>query len=241
MLQIRNRAVQVIPALIGVALLVSSCAVAAPVPITPPPPPPPPLPENHKPVINYMTSQQQVLPSSTSRITCVATDADDDTLTYAWSSDSGGTITGTGDTVTWNAPEVPGSYVINVSVTDGKGGEAKDLVTVAVATKPNRTPTATLIVGEKGAPEVTVTPTTGKITVKRWSTTEIECKAEDPDGDPLTYKWNASEGKVDGEGPKVQFIASHTGDIAITATVADTRGAQAKVSVYFHVPCCGAG
>lgn len=236
-----NRGKWAIPALIIVMLLVTSCTFVAPQPPAPPTPstpPPTPQPENRKPVINYMTSQQQVSPSASSRITCVASDADGDSLTYAWSTTSG-TLVGTGDTVTWNSPEAPGTYNIAVTVTDGKGGDVKDSVTIAVVSKPNRSPTATLIVKEKNEPPVTVTPATEPIRVKRWTTTEIECKAEDPDGDPLTYKWSATEGKIEGEGAKVQYIASTAGDFAVMVTVSDPKGAQAKTSVYFHVPCCG--
>jgi chitinase len=185
-----------------------------------------------------MTSEQQVLPSSSSRITCVATDADGDPLTYTWSADKG-TIVGTGDTVTWNAPEAPGTYSVTAAVTDDKGSEIKSSVTIAVTVKPNRTPTATLIVLEKNEPPVTVGPAAELIRVKRWSTVEIQCKAEDPDGDPLTYKWAATDGKIEGEGAKVLYIATTSGEFAVTVTVVDSRGAQVKTSAYFQVPCCG--
>lgn len=240
MVQITSRATWSIPALVITLLLLSSCTAVIPSSSAQTSPPPPAQPENHKPIINYITSQQQVSPLSSSRITCVATDADGDPLTYAWSA-SGGSIVGTGDTVTWNAPDAAGTFTITVIVTDGKGTEVKDSVTITVTAKPNRSPTATLIVKEKNVPPVTVTPTTEPIRVKRWSTVEIECKAEDPDGDPVTYKWAATDGKVEGEGPKVQYIATTTGDVAITVTVVDSRGAQTKTSAYLHIPCCGQG
>ncbi len=228
-----------VPALIIVLLLATGCTLVAPQPPAPTIiPPPAPETENRKPVINYMTSQQQVTSATSSRITCVASDADGDTLTYAWSAASG-TLVGTGDTVTWNSPAATGTYTITVTVTDSKGGQAKDAVTIAVVAKPNRTPTATLIVTKRNEPPVTVTTATELIRVKQWSTTLIECKAEDQDGDPLTYKWSATDGKVEGEGAKVQYIATATGDIAVMVTVSDPKGAQAKTSVYFHVPCCG--
>jgi hypothetical protein len=230
-----------IPLLAVVLLLVSSCSFIAP---TPPPAPKlpatPPAPENQAPVINYITAQQQVAPASSSRIACVATDADGDNLTYAWSVDRG-TITGNGDTITWLAPDTPGTYKISVTVTDNKGAQAKDSVTITAVLKPNHAPIATLIVREKGHPAITIPPETKPITVKRWSTTEIECQAEDPDGDPISFKWSATEGKIEGEGPKVQYIATTPGDFAITVTVIDSKGAQIKTSAYFHVPCCGAG
>jgi hypothetical protein len=58
-------------------------------------------------------------------ISCAASDADGDTLTYDWTA-TGGTITGQGSTITWMAPAAEGSYVITVSVSDDKGGTASD-------------------------------------------------------------------------------------------------------------------
>jgi hypothetical protein len=224
-----------------VLLLLNGCTFAVPASQTPPAlASPSPVPANQIPVINYVTSQQQVTPSSGSRITCVATDADGDTLTYAWSAENG-QITGTGDTITWTSPETAGSYNIRVSVTDGKGGEAKDSVTIAVTSKPNHAPIASLIVGQKNQPQINVVQQTPPVKVKRWSTTEIECKAEDPEGDVLTYKWGATGGKIEGEGPRVIYIATTAGDFGVTVIVTDSKGAQTKMAVFFHVPCCGQG
>jgi hypothetical protein len=218
----------------------SSCSFASPTPPLPTPTIPPPAAENQKPVINYITAQQQVSPSSSSRLTCVASDADSDLLIYAWSANSG-KIAGEGDTVTWIAPDAAGTYTIGVTVTDGKGGQARDSVNIVVNIKPNHAPLITLIVREKGLPPITVNQTTGPIKAKRWSTTEIECKAEDVDGDPVTFKWSATEGKIDGDGPIVQYIATTAGDFAVTVTAIDIKGAMTKATVYIHVPCCGQG
>jgi len=82
---------------------------------------------------------------------------------------------------------------------------------------------------------------TPPIKVKRWSTADIECKAEDPEGDPVTYKWGATGGKIEGEGPHVVYIATTSGDFGVTVTVTDSKGAQTKMAAFFHVPCCGQG
>jgi len=62
-------------------------------------------------------------------ISCAASDADGDTLSYDWMA-TGGTITGAGSTVTWMAPAAEGSYTITVTVSDGKGGTASESCTV---------------------------------------------------------------------------------------------------------------
>jgi hypothetical protein len=231
----------VIPFLIITVLVLGGCKMATPTPATPPATEaPPPAAENHKPVINYITAQQQVSPSSSTRITCVATDADGDSLIYAWSAKDG-KITGDGDTVTWIAPDAPGSYSVGVTVTDGKGGEARDSANIGVLIKPNHAPLVTVIVRQKGLPPITINQSTTPIKAKRWSTTEIECKSEDEDGDPISFRWSTSEGKIEGEGNIVQYIATTAGDYAVTVTAIDSKGAATKSTVYFHVPCCGQG
>jgi len=66
-----------------------------------------------------------------SNISCVATDPDGDTLSYAWDAQSG-TITGSGDTITWQAPGAAGTYTINVTVNDGTGRAADGSTVVSV-------------------------------------------------------------------------------------------------------------
>jgi len=240
MLALKSLAKLVTPLLVVAMLLCVSCSFVAPQPEPEPVPSTPVEPENHKPVINYVTAPKEGIPSESIRITCVATDADGDTLTYAWAADEG-MIVGTGDTITWNAPAVTGDYVVTAIVTDSKGAEARESVTISLMEKPNRVPIVKLIVKKSNGTEFVINEETGPITVKRWSSTEIECQAEDPDDDTLSYRWSATDGQIDGEGPFVKYIASTTGDFAVTATVLDSRGAETKTSVYFHVPCCGAG
>ncbi|MEJ2739669.1 MAG: PKD domain-containing protein [Dehalococcoidia bacterium] len=224
-------------ALILAILPVIGCNKEATPVIEPTPPPPPP---NEAPVIHYMSSEQQITPLGESMIRCVATDPDKDTLSFSWSA-SGGTITGEGEEITWTAPETTGDYIITATVTDGEGAETSQSVTISVTPAPNHAPVVTLIVTVHGKDPVTVTPATEPISMKKTATAEIECIAEDPDGDTLEYKWSATEGRINGEGPIVTYFASESGDHAITVTVIDSQGGQTKVSAYVHVPCCGAG
>ena len=55
-------------------------------------------------------------------LTCHATDEDGDILTYDWSAPDGGTITGSGEVVTWTAPDTPGTYKVACHVSDLYGG-----------------------------------------------------------------------------------------------------------------------
>lgn len=54
------------------------------------------------------------------KITCVAKDPEGRPLTYSWST-TGGSISGTGDVVTWTAPGYGGYSTIKVTVDDGQG------------------------------------------------------------------------------------------------------------------------
>jgi hypothetical protein len=90
---------------------------------------------NHRPVIISVGAQpQRVLPLESCQITCHAMDPDghDEDLSYDWSADGGG-IAGEGATVTWTAPNSEGSYNVTVTVTDGRGGEVMNQVTITVS------------------------------------------------------------------------------------------------------------
>lgn len=88
---------------------------------------------NHRPAITSLAAEpERVLPSGSCQIVCTASDRDDDELSYGWSADRGG-ITGEGATVTWTAPNSEGSYNVTVTVTDGRGGEVMNQVTITVS------------------------------------------------------------------------------------------------------------
>jgi len=96
---------------------------------------------DNPPVITSLTpSPSSVAPGESSTITCVASDADGDTLSYTWSA-TDGTISGVGNVVTWVAPAITGTFTISVTVADGGTGAAAASCYVAVETVPE--PTAT--------------------------------------------------------------------------------------------------
>jgi hypothetical protein len=150
-------------------------------------------------------------------------------------------IEGEGNTITWIAPDTAGDYSIKVMVTDSKGGEVIDSVTITVTSRPNQPPTITAFnVTPPNKPEVTFSPPGEQISVTRYTTSDIQCIAEDPDGDELNYVWSATDGTVKGEGAIVEWIApSAGGDYTVTVIVSDGRGGEAKASMEFKVLCCG--
>ena len=126
-------------------------------------------------------ADQAVTLGAAATVTATAADPDGDPLTFAW------TVTSrpdgsTAQLVPTNAatvsitPDVAGQYVLTVTVSDGRGGQAVDDVRVT-ATVPgaNRAPTADAGFDLEGTETITMTlDGTG---------------SSDPDGDPLTFTW----------------------------------------------------
>ena len=87
---------------------------------------------NKSPVIESLTAEPPVVSQDKSAtVKCVASDPDGDELSYQWVATKGN-ISGQGSTVTWTAPSTCGDYVITVTATDGKDGEASRELTIEV-------------------------------------------------------------------------------------------------------------
>ena len=88
--------------------------------------------QNLDPVISNLTANPDtVLPQGKATITCTASDPDSEVLTYRWEA-TGGEITGSGDMVTWIAPDTEGTYTITAFVDDEQGGGTISTVPVTV-------------------------------------------------------------------------------------------------------------
>jgi hypothetical protein len=71
-------------------------------------------------------------------------------------------------------------------------------------------------------------------------TTDCRATAADPDGDPLTYTWSASMGKVTGMGADAKLDSTGVScgtDITVTVTVSDGRGGTASATDVVKVVC----
>ena len=88
---------------------------------------------NHDPVISNLTANPSSVDiNQSSTISCTASDEDvGDTLTYTWTK-NGGTISGSGSSITWTAPSTAGTYTITCTVFDGNGGEDSESVNIEV-------------------------------------------------------------------------------------------------------------
>lgn len=187
-----------------VILLISGCA-----------------PANQPPVISSLTAdEERVNPSGDCQVRCVASDPDEDELSYVWSA-SGGDISGEGAVVTWVAPEEVGAYTITVKVTDGRGGEATMQLTIDVIV--NHAPVIESLAAEPSP-------------VRQGKTSTIECVASDLDEDELSYLWSANRGNISGQGSIVAWTTPNAcGTYIITVTVADGRGGEVSEELEVEV------
>jgi hypothetical protein len=161
---------------------------------------------NKPPTITSLTpSATEVTLGGSCTVSCVASDDNEDNvLTYAWSA-TGGSISGTGDTITWTAPTTEGSYTVTATVSDGEEAASESCNIQVVNIPPvitSLTPDATDV-----APEASCT---------------ITCTASDEDGDTLTYTWSATDGTITGTGNSVSWEApAAEGTYTISVEVSD--------------------
>ena len=142
----------------------------------------------------------------TADVVVTAFDADDDELAYSYEA-SGGSITGSGPAVSWQAPHAAGTYSLSVLVSDGHTGDAQGTATLVVVT--NRDPVVN---------SVTVTPSS----VPAGGIATVSVNASDPDGDALTYSYVVTGGAITGNGATATWTApSISGAHTLTVTVSD--------------------
>ena len=181
---------------------------------------------NELPIISslVLATEGEIYPGATAQIECAAMDPNDDELSYSWSAD-GGTISGSGATVSWTAPDELGTYTVTIEVSDG------DDITISQLTIP---------VVEPNNPPVMEPLATDCPRVRKAGTATITCEASDPDGDELTYTWSAERGNISGEGHEVAWVAPNEyGAFTITVTVTDDRGGEASDEISIIVCTCG--
>jgi hypothetical protein len=167
---------------------------------------------NHRPAIAGLEAPERVVPNGKCEIMCIASDRDGDALSYNWSA-TGGNISGIGAAVNWTAPEEVGSHNVTVTVTDSRGGEAIDYVTIEV--RANTPPTISSLVADADW-----TLPSGNL--------QVTCTASDPDGDDLNYEWTATTGNISGTGPIVNWTApEEVGIYSVTVVVKDRHGSSA--------------
>ncbi len=114
-------------------------------------------------------------------------------------------------------------FIIAASSCGGSGGGSTPTPTTPTPVQQNRNPVIA---------STTVTPTFGIADLQSFSFNAI---ASDPDGDALTYSWNAAGNTASGATPPPIIFTSPGGDGQATVTVTDGKGGTASSSVNFTV------
>jgi len=201
----------------------------------------PGAPPNNAPLIELVACTKDVFALADNEMVCQASDPDGDSLQYEWSTDNG-VIIGTGARMMWVSPDTMGNYDVTARVYDGKGGEAKQTVSIRVLTNADGTtaPPVTLKIFFPSTEIVSENRTT-----KVGTATKITCAVDNAAGKKLTYEWSASGGKMNGTGMDEKTCAvvfwtapALTQIYTVTVAVRDEQGNEARGQVMFDVFCC---
>ncbi|MEX2605439.1 MAG: LamG-like jellyroll fold domain-containing protein [Gracilimonas sp.] len=178
---------------------------------------------NYPPRIKSLASAStQLLKSDSTLVYASVVDNDKDELEYTWSTEVGYFL-GDGPTVTWVAPVDTGHYSIQVQVSDGNAEPLIEQIQIEVVEKFN---TAPKIIGLNAEPRK----------IDLGDTSEIECLANDEDGDEITISWTSTDGNIEGTNGKIQWTApEEEGNYYIKCSASDPDGASAVDSIAVSV------
>lgn len=171
------------------------------------------------PIIEGFSPEQEELTVYVGTVTdfsVAASDPDGDPLSYSWEATAGTLEAEDSSTAKWTAPDQPGSAAVTVTVSDGKGGYASRTWNVTVI---NRSPVISAHV-----------PAEDALTANAGSVIEFSITASDPDGDSLSYAWEATNGTLEAEdsGTAKWTAPRRLGDAVVTVTVSDGKGGTAN-------------
>ena len=204
---------------VGVLLTASSCTTVT----------------NRLPIIASLEAEAEwIAPSGSLQMTCAASDADGDGLSYEWIA-TGGDISGTGAAAIWTASEEVGMYDITVVVDDGHEGKDMGFLTVIASNGPPPSIQNLTVTAEE--PKYLKTTSTG-YKVGKTKEYYIECIASAMSGE-LVYEWSCNGGEISGAGSLITWTAPDTsGYVTVTAKVFDGVGNWVKKNVVLEVVDC---
>jgi len=177
---------------------------------------------NYAPEIQSLSaSPEWAEPGTSTQISCTATDADGDEIAYEWEASFGET-SGQGNSISWLAPEKPGSYVVTVYVRDGYGGASQRniLINVSLADAPKL---GTFVVEPIDHDMLKFESEVWDIFIGRSCT--VECVVVEAE-EPLTFTWSVDVGTLTSDGSSIATWEAPEvrGPATITVDVTDVNG-----------------
>ena len=171
-------------------------------------------------------SPDSITDIQTTTLAATATDAEGDGLTYTWTP-SGGTISGSGSSVTFTPPAMISTATLSISltITDGFGGTATGGASVRVSR-------------HNTAPQITTGPAASPDSLTDLQTSTIHVGATDAEGDALTYSWSTSRGTLSGSGSTVTFTPPAVDtptNVTVSLALGDGHGGATTTQIVLHV------
>jgi hypothetical protein len=184
------------------------------------------IPKNEAPTISSLkVDPGSVDPGGKTTVKVSATDPDGDELIYYYDADAG-YIDGSGPTVFWFAPYEPGTYYITATVSDGAFTSEPMSGQLTVKEPPP----------DENEPPIIRSVHVSETTLRTGSETDVIVDAFDPDGDDISYIYEASGGSVIGSGDQVTYRASQVpGTYTLKVKVTDGEDFSEEERVEFTV------
>ena len=150
--------------------------------------------------------------------TAAVSDPDGDALSYAWDFGDGGVSSETNPSHRYSTA---GSYTVNLTVDDGRGGNAScsTVITVSEAPPENLPPTCSDIAPSSGLAGMLL---------------NFTATASDPNGDPLTYLWDFGDGSNSTQASPIHSYVS-AGSYSVSLTVDDGNSGTASCSALITI------
>ena len=170
---------------------------------------------NAPPQVTITASNLQGGAPHTVTFSATASDSDGEIMGYEWNFGDG--ETGTGETVT-HTFDLPGTYQVELKVTDNLFAVTTKRVTVAATNYP---PTVNL-----------------NYTISQDNPSTVSFKADgfDPDGTLGAFIWNFGDGTIPQMGSPVEHTYDAPGVYTVSVSVTDSQGVTTKEKVTVNIP-----